>query len=132
MLLAGGKKVAQLTIYFGDNLPVLEALPSQSVDLIYIDPPFNTGKVQSRTQLSTIRDENGDRTGFQGKRYRTVKLGTKGYDDFFDDYLAFLEVRLLHARRILETVGREEIPVLAYAVSVGAPKLKNESNVRDW
>ena len=65
-----------LTIFFGDNLPVLQALPAATVDLIYIDPPFNTGTVQSRTRLATIRDEQGDRTGFQGKRYRTVRLGT--------------------------------------------------------
>jgi len=85
---------------------VLKGLSDASVDLIYIDPPFNTGKVQSRTQICTIRDEEaGDRTGFQGKRYRTVKLGTKQYHDYFDDYLAFLEPRLVEARRILRADG---------------------------
>ncbi len=94
-----------LIIYFGDNLPTLRELPSDSVDLIYIDPPFNTGKVQRRTQLSTIRDEEGDRTGFQGKRYRTVKLGTQQYLDEFEDYLGFLEPRLVEAHRILKGNG---------------------------
>jgi len=75
------------------------------VDLIYIDPPFNTGKVQRRMHLATIRDENGDRTGFQGKRYRTIKLGSKAYADVFDDYLAFIEPRLEEARRILKSNG---------------------------
>jgi len=97
--------MADLTIHFGDNLPILQGLSADSVDLIYIDPPFNTGKVQSRTRLSTVRDENGDRTGFQGKRYRTVKLGTKEYADIFDDYLGFLEPRLQEARRILRNNG---------------------------
>ena len=97
--------MAELTICFGDNLPVLQGLPADSVDLIYIDPPFNTGKVQSRTRLSTVRDENGDRTGFQGKRYRTIELGTKEYADIFDDYLAFLEPRLEEARRVLKGDG---------------------------
>jgi site-specific DNA-methyltransferase (adenine-specific) len=97
--------MAELTIYFGDNLPVLQGMPADSVDLIYIDPPFNTGKVQSRTRLSTVRDENGDRTGFQGKRYRTITLGTKEYADIFDDYLAFLEPRLQEARRVLKGNG---------------------------
>ena len=92
-----------LTIYFGDNLAVLRELPDSSVDLIYIDPPFNTGKVQNRTQISTIRDEaGGDRTGFGGKRYRTVKLGTKEYTDVFDDYLVFLEPRIVEAHRVLK------------------------------
>lgn len=97
--------MADLTIYHGDNLPVLRELPGGSVNLIYIDPPFNTGKVQRRTQLSTVRDEDGDRTGFQGKRYRTVKLGSKAYSDLFDDYLAFLEPRLVEARRVLAADG---------------------------
>jgi len=97
--------MAQLTMYFGDNLPVLQSLPADSVNLIYIDPPFNTGKVQSRTRMSTVRDENGDRTGFQGKRYRTIKLGTKEYGDIFDDYLVFLEPRLVAARRVLKENG---------------------------
>lgn len=93
------------TVYFGDNLPVLESLPDESVDLIYVDPPFNTGKVQKRTRLQTVQDEMGDRTGFGGRRYQTIRLGEKGYVDFFDDYLAFLEPRLEHARRILADHG---------------------------
>ncbi|MBM4148287.1 MAG: site-specific DNA-methyltransferase [Lentisphaerae bacterium] len=97
--------MADLTIHFGDNLDVLRGLPSGSADLIYIDPPFNTGKIQSRTRLSTVCDEGGDRTGFQGKRYRTIKLGTKEYADIFDDYLVFLEPRLQEARRVLKGNG---------------------------
>lgn len=93
------------TIYFGDNLPILQSLPSESVDLIYIDPPFNTGKTQSRTQIHTERSENGDRVGFQGQRYQTIKVGSKGYADIFDDYLAFLAPRLEEAYRVLGPHG---------------------------
>ena len=92
-------------IYFGDNLPVLQSLPSESVDLIYIDPPFNTGKTQARTQIRTERSEQGDRVGFMGARYQTIKLGSKGYTDVFDDFLLFLEPRLLEARRLLKAHG---------------------------
>lgn len=94
-----------LDIHFGDNLEVIKAFPDASFDLIYIDPPFNTGKTQARTQIQTVRDEDGDRVGFQGKRYRTVKIGTKGYADTFSDYLAFLEPRLEEARRLLKPNG---------------------------
>ncbi len=80
----------QNRIIYGDNLPLLEAIPSASVDLIYIDPPFNTGKVQSRQRLTTVRDEDGDRTGFGGRRYRTLRIGSSGYDDSFDDFIGFL------------------------------------------
>ncbi len=93
------------TIYFADNLKVLRELPSASVDLVYIDPPFNTGKTQSRTQLRTEMDSNGDRVGFQGRRYSTVKLGSKAYTDIFDDFLAFLEPRMVETRRILTPAG---------------------------
>ena len=97
-----------LTVHLSDNLPVLQATPSESVDLIYADPPFNTGKTQSRTRLRTERvseGEAGDRTGFGGRRYRTIRLGSMGYLDQFDDYLAFLEPRLVEARRVLKPDG---------------------------
>ena len=92
-------------IYFGDNLAVLRDLPDESVSLIYIDPPFNTGKAQTRKSLRTLRAEEGDRVGFQGRRYTTVKLGEQAYQDIFDDFLAFLEPRLREARRVLTANG---------------------------
>lgn len=95
----------RLEVHLGDNLAVMRGWPDASYDLIYIDPPFNTGKAQSRTQMRTVRDEEGDRTGFKGQRYRTIRLGTKSYADAFDDYLAFLEPRLLEAHRLLRPAG---------------------------
>jgi site-specific DNA-methyltransferase (adenine-specific) len=92
-------------IHFGDNLPHLQALPAESVALIYVDPPFNTGKRQARTQLKTARSADGDRTGFQGQRYATRKIGTRAYADVFDDYLEFLEPRLREAHRTLTPNG---------------------------
>jgi len=92
-------------IYFGDNLPILQEMPSGSVDLIYIDPPFNTGRVQQRTQVKTVRSETGDRTGFQGQRYETTALGSRSFADLFDNYLAFLEPRLRQAHRLLAPHG---------------------------
>lgn len=117
-------------IYFGDNLAILENLPSNSVDLIYIDPPFNTGKVQSHTKIKTVKSDKGSRKGFQGNTYETIELGTKRYQDSFDSldsasvnpeifsayqiltrevslyYLeVFLEPRLREAYRILKPHG---------------------------
>ena len=94
-----------LRIVLADNLEVLRTLNAGSIDLIYIDPPFNTGRTQTRVALRTERDEAGDRTGFQGRRYRTTTLGATGYADSFDDYLAFLEPRLIEARRVLAASG---------------------------
>ena len=94
-----------LDIHFGDNLSILPRLPDESFDLIYIDPPFNTGRAQARTRNRTIRDENGDRTGYKGRRYRTIRLGSAAFADAFDDYPAFLEPRLREAHRLLRPTG---------------------------
>lgn len=92
-------------IYFGNNLPVLKSLPRESIQLIYIDPPFNTGKQQTRTQMKTVRDSDGDRTGFKGERYKTVKLGSRAYADSFDNFLEFIKPRLEEAHRLLTPNG---------------------------
>ena len=86
-------------VIFGDNLPVLQSIPDATVNLIYVDPPFNTGKRQARTRLRTVRSENGDRKGFQGQRYSTTVLGSRAFHDQFENYLAFLEPRLREAHR---------------------------------
>ena len=92
-------------IYHGDNLELLERLPADAFALVYIDPPFNTGKEQRRLTLETTADADGDRTGFAGRRYRTTVLGSTAYDDRHDDYLGFLEPRLREARRVLRGDG---------------------------
>jgi site-specific DNA-methyltransferase (adenine-specific) len=92
-------------IIFGENLEVLRTLPTASVDLIYIDPPFNTGKVQKRTFIRTTRDEDGDRTGFKGQRYKTEDVGEAEFNDRFEDYWGFLEPRVREAYRVLKDNG---------------------------
>ena len=94
-----------ITIHFGDNLDVLKDIGSRSARLIYIDPPFNTGKVQARTRTRKTRDENGSHVGFGGNRYATQNLGTMAFLDSFDDFCQFLAPRLLEAQRILTTDG---------------------------
>lgn len=92
-------------IEYGDNLDALSKMPSNSIPLIYIDPPFNTGKIQARTQLKTTRDDDGDRTGFKGETYKTTKGTTTSYPDVFEDYIGFLEPRLREAFRVLSPSG---------------------------
>jgi site-specific DNA-methyltransferase (adenine-specific) len=89
----------------GDNLEFLHSLPSESIDLIYIDPPFNTGKVQSRTSFKSQRSKEGNRVGFKGQSYSFVKEKVTSYNDAFTDYWAFLEPRLEEAWRILKPNG---------------------------
>jgi site-specific DNA-methyltransferase (adenine-specific) len=92
-------------IYFGDNLEVLKKIPAGKISLIYIDPPFNTGRKQSRTQIKTLPSKTGDRVGYQGRRYQTIKVGSQEYEDEFEDYLAFLKPRLEEAHRVLKPNG---------------------------
>lgn len=93
-------------IYFGDNLPILrQHIETGSVDLVYIDPPFNTGHNQKRTQIRAFANETGRRVGFQGRRYSTVQVGTISFSDVFDDYLGFLTPRLEEAYRVLAPSG---------------------------
>jgi len=95
----------RLDIHLGDNLDILKGLEDGSFDLIYIDPPFNTGKKQARTQIKTIRDSEGDRTGFKGQRYKTVKIGTLAFADTFDEFMIFIAPRLEEAFRLLKPCG---------------------------
>ncbi len=92
-------------IYLGDNLAITPGFPDGLFDLIYVDPPFNTGKTQARTSIQTVRDDGGDRRGFKGQRYRTVRVGSKSFADRFDDYLSFLEPRFQEAYRLLKPHG---------------------------
>lgn len=89
----------------GDNLGLLPQLPDESFQLIYIDPPFNTGKKQARKTLKTEANSDGDRVGFGGRKYKTRLLSESSYLDSFDDYLGFLGPRLEHAWRLLTKSG---------------------------
>ena len=91
-----------------ENLAALRTLPGESVQLIYIDPPFNTGVVQRRRRMRAVRDDAGDRTGFGGRRYRTEPTEHHEafhYLDQFDDYIAFLRPRIEQAHRVLTAEG---------------------------
>ncbi len=85
-----------------DNAAVLPRLPGGTLDTIYIDPPFNTGRAQARTPIAVTPDPHGTRVGFAGRRYTTTeRAAARAYADTFDDYLAFIAPRLHEARRLL-------------------------------
>ena len=92
-------------VLLGDNLDVLPRFPCESFQLIYADPPFNTGGTVTRRTLEVVPDEAGDRVGFKGRRYSSRLLNESSYRDSFDDYLAFLEPRLREVRRLLAPSG---------------------------
>lgn len=88
-----------------NNLDYLRTLPDESFRMIYIDPPFNTGRTQRLQQVKTTSSATGSRIGFKGMTYETVKGTLRSYDDAFDDYWAFLEPRLFEAWRLLTPDG---------------------------
>ena len=89
----------------GNNLPVLKSMPDACAQIIYIDPPFNTGRVQKRGSSVTTRTDSGNRVGFKGQRYEIVRETVLSYDDEFADYWGFLEPRLEEAWRLLAETG---------------------------
>jgi len=95
-------------IYWADNLDVLRLLPDESIDLVYTDPPFNTGKTQKRQnkKMSSVVG-TGDQEGFAGKQYVIKDLGeVMSYQDaYYGAYLQFLSLRLKEIHRVLKPSG---------------------------
>ncbi|KRC52384.1 DNA methyltransferase [Leifsonia sp. Root227] len=98
---------APSTVVHADNLDIVAALPDASFTLIYLDPPFNTGRSQARRSTTSVRSAGGagSVTGFKGRSYERIKGDLLRYDDRFDDYWSFLEPRLIEAWRILADHG---------------------------
>lgn len=102
------------TVIDGDNLVALADMPDGSFDLIYLDPPFNTGRTQARARTTARRadelttdsaDSRRSHAGFKGVAYERIRTDLKSYDDQFDDYWSFLEPRLTEAWRVLSSTG---------------------------
>ncbi|AYG05351.1 DNA-methyltransferase [Gryllotalpicola protaetiae] len=101
------------TVIHADNLAVLPDLPDGAFTVVYLDPPFNTGRTQRRQTTTAVRVADAEAsarsvtaiTGFAGQSYERIKGDLLGYDDVFDDYWAFLEPRLAEAWRLLAPDG---------------------------
>jgi len=97
---AGADRVIQ-----GDNLDVIRGLPDGAFTLVYLDPPFNTGRSQARQSTTSVRSASGTIKGFKGELYERIRGDLMSYDDRFDDYWSFLEPRLAEAWRLLADDG---------------------------
>ena len=89
----------------GDNLEAVSQLPDAAFTMVYLDPPFNTGRHQARQTTRSVRSATGAVTGFKGQQYERVKGDLIRYDDRFEDYWSFLEPRLAEAWRLLADDG---------------------------
>jgi site-specific DNA-methyltransferase (adenine-specific) len=97
---AGADRVIQ-----GDNLDVIRELPDGAFTLVYLDPPFNTGRSQARQSTTSVRSASGTVKGFKGQLYERIRGDLMSYDDRFDDYWSFLEPRIAEAWRLLADDG---------------------------
>ncbi len=100
------KRSPRTGVVLADNLDVLQTLPDGCIDLIYVDPPFGTGR---QRRLDAIRTGRGTRRrqGFVGRSYSYEVVSSLAYRDDLsqEDYLAFLEVRLRQMHRVLQAEG---------------------------
>ena len=95
---------ANLVVH-GDNLAAAGMLPDGAFTVVYLDPPFNTGRSQSRQSTTSVRSASGSVVGFKGQRYERIRGDLMAYDDEFEDYWSFLEPRLAEAWRLLADDG---------------------------
>lgn len=93
------------TVILGDNLSILRAIPEESFSMIYVDPPFNTGKVQRLVSVRSKRSEGGNRDGFGGNKYTSEVVSSLQYADANNDYIDWLRERMVEAHRILKPTG---------------------------
>lgn len=100
-------RVGDCAVYEGDNLAVLKTLRKDSVRLIYIDPPFNTGKQQRYNKIKTTRTDgvDGGARGYGGRRYNRQTLSQHSYADAFTNYIDFLGERVAVAYDLLQADG---------------------------
>jgi site-specific DNA-methyltransferase (adenine-specific) len=93
-------------VVLADNLEVLRSLPDGCIDLVYVDPPFGTGRLR---RLDSIRTGSGERRrrGFGGREYRFQVVSHYSYRDNLqrDAYLEFLHQRLVEVQRVLQPHG---------------------------
>ena len=92
-------------IVLADNLAYLRSLPDACVDMIYVDPPFSTGKTQKRNRVKSIQTQDGNITGFGGNKYVTESIKSASFEDTFDDFIGFIKPRMLEAYRVLKQDG---------------------------
>ena len=103
------------TLYRGDNLAVLRGMDSETVDLIYLDPPFNTRKPQ-KTETASYRDtwqwadvDEYDLAFFAAYKAGAAEyirhLGSMGFHPGMQAYAAFMAPRLLELHRVLKPTG---------------------------
>ena len=111
---------ASETIWTGDNLPVLRGMNSACVDLIYLDPPFNSNRtyeapIGSKAAGAAFKDawtlddvdvyEHGELADRNPAAYAVIEAARQAHGKGMQAYLIFMAVRLMEMKRILKVTG---------------------------
>ena len=108
------------TIWSGDNLPILRGMNSACVDLVYLDPPFNSNRnyeapIGSKAAGAAFKDawtlddvdvcEHGELADRNPAAYAVIEAARQAHGKGMQSYLIFMAVRLLEMKRILKDTG---------------------------
>ena len=108
------------TIFIGDNLHVMRGMNSASVDLIYLDPPFNSNRnyaapIGSQAAGAAFKDtwtlsdidiaEHGELAEQAPSLHTVIQAAREAHGKGMQSYLIMMSVRLLEMKRLLKNTG---------------------------
>ncbi|MCY4289910.1 MAG: DNA methyltransferase [Aestuariivita sp.] len=108
------------TVWTGDNLPILRGMNSNCVDLIYLDPPFNSNRtyeapIGSKAAGAAFKDmwtlddvdvhEHGELADRNPAAYSVIEAARQAHGKGMMSYLIFMAVRLMEMHRVLKETG---------------------------
>ena len=111
---------ASNTIWTGDNLPIMRGMNSESIDLIYLDPPFNSNRsyeapIGSKAAGASFKDawtlddidvcEHGELADRNPAAYAVIEAARQAHGKGMQSYLIFMAVRLLEIKRLVKPTG---------------------------
>ena len=111
---------ASETIWTGDNLAVMRGMNAECVDLIYLDPPFNSNRtyeapIGSKAAGAAFKDawtlddvdvhEHGELADRNPAAYSVIETARQAHGKGMQSYLIMMAVRLLEMRRLLKLTG---------------------------
>ena len=108
------------TVWTGDNLPVMRGMNDACIDLIYLDPPFNSNRnyeapIGSKAAGAAFKDawtlddvdvhEHGELAERNPAAYSVIEAARQAHGKGMQAYLIFMAVRLLEMHRVLKPTG---------------------------
>ncbi|MDE0553845.1 MAG: site-specific DNA-methyltransferase [Candidatus Poribacteria bacterium] len=140
--------VQNRTIFSNDNLPVLRGIDTESIDLIYLDPPFNSNRnyaapIGSEAAGAAFKDTwtlsdvdnawHGEIADREPALYQAIHAAELTHGKGMKSYLIMMAVRLLEMQRILKKTGSIYLhcdPTASHYLKVTMDSIFGKSNFR--